>query len=190
MSRPMPRSARPRSIPAGDSDLEPVALLRLISACERELRRTVADRIRRWGFTDVEVLVLWLCHESAEPGLAQSELVANIGVSAAQTSGLVERLRRQGVLVAKRNDSDRRKQYWSLTGDGNRILNEIRADLSFVSAGLTKYLSVDEQKLLTSLLHRLKQTTGQPLALRAVSPDTNDLGQHRDVHDGNTENDN
>lgn len=146
------------------------------------------DRIHRWGINNVELLVLWLCHETAEPGIAQTDLVAEIGVSAAQMSGLVERLRQQDLLAAKRCDSDRRKQYWNLTNQGKRLLDEIQADLSVVSHGLSKHLSVDEQRLLASLLQRLTRSAKQPFALRAVAPDTNELGQHRDVHNDNTEN--
>ena len=184
------QSARLSGIPAKDNDLGPVELLRLVTQCERELRRTLADHIRRWGITDVELLVLWLCHEAATPGIAQSELVANIGVSAAQMSGLVDRLRQQGLLTARRCDSDRRRQYWSLAGEGRRVLEEIRADLNFVSAGLTKHLTVDEQGLLASLLHRVTQFSMRPIALRAVTPDTDDTGQRRDVHNADATNDN
>lgn len=186
----MSGSARLPGILAGGNQLGLVELLRLVSRCERELRRALTDRIRRWGVSDVEVLVLWLCYEAAEPGIAQSELVENIGVSAAQISGLVDRLRRQGLLVGKRCDSDRRRQHWSLASEGNRLLDEIRADLSLVSVGLTKHLSVDEQKLLASLLRRLTRNAKQPLSLRMVASDTDDSGQHRDVHDDNTKNDN
>jgi MarR family 2-MHQ and catechol resistance regulon transcriptional repressor len=181
------QSARSPSLSPEGNGLGLLELLRLVSRCERELRRTLADRIRRWDISDVELLVLRLCHEAAEPGIAQSELVAEVDVSAAQMSGLVDRLRRQELLVARRCDSDRRKQYWRLTGKGNRLLDEIQADLSAVSLGLAKNLSVDERGLLASLLHRLSRTAGQPLSLRAVVPDTNDLGQHRDVHNDNTE---
>ncbi len=166
-----------------------MGLLRLVSRCERELRLALTDRIHRWGIHDVELLVLWLCQETADPGIAQSELVAEIGVSAAQVSGLVERLRRQKLLISKRCDSDRRKQYWTLTKEGVRLLDEIQADLSVVSHGLAKDLSIDEQRLLASLLQQLTRGAKQPFALRAVAPDANEIGQHREVHNDNTEND-
>ncbi len=133
----------------------------------------------------MELLVLWLCDEAAGPGIAQSDLVTNIGVSAAQTSGLVDRLRRQGLLVGKRCSSDRRRQYWSLAGKGKRVLDEIRVQLSVVSAGLAGHLSVNEQRLLASLLRSLEQAAKRPLALRTFAPDAKDHGQHRDVHDDN-----
>lgn len=181
--------ARSSNTATGANDFGPVELLRLVSRCECELRRTISDRIRPWGINDVELLVLWLCDEAAEPGIAQSELVANIGVSAAQMSGLVDRLRQQGMLTGKRCNSDRRRQYWSLAGDGKRVLDEIRAELTFVSVGLTRHLSVNEQRLLASLLLRLTQAAKQPLTLRTVAAETMDHGKHRDVHDDNTEKD-
>ncbi|MBC8875315.1 MAG: winged helix-turn-helix transcriptional regulator [Planctomycetes bacterium] len=185
----MPQLARPSGIPAGIDDLGPVELLRLVSQCERELRRTLADRVRRWGISDVELLVLWLCCEAREPGIAQNELAVAVGVSAAQMSGLVECLRQRGLLAAKRCAEDRRRQYWTLADEGSRMMNEIRTDFGAVSVALTKHLSVDEQKLLASLLERLVRAAERPLALRAVTPDIDDSGQHREVHDENTKKD-
>lgn len=187
-SCPISQTARSPHVSAGNNGPRLTELLRLLSRCERELRRALANRICRWGVNEVELLVLSLCRETAEtaePGVAQSELVANIGVSAAQMSGLVDRLRRQELLVARRCDSDRRKQYWVLTGQGNRLLDEIQADLRLASLGVTRSLSVDEQQLLVSLLHRLARTVQQPFALRTVTPDANDPGQHRDVRHDN-----
>jgi len=186
----MSRSARPSGIPAGIDDLGPVELLRLVSQCERELRRALADRVRHLAISDVELLVLWLCYEAHEPGIAQNELASAAGVSAAQMSGLVERLRQRGMLAAKRCAKDRRRQYWNLTDEGSGTLNEIRADFEAVSVALTKHLPVNEQKLLASLLERLVRAAERPLALRAVTPGTGDRGQHWEVHDENAKNNN
>ena len=186
----MSQLARPPGIPSGIDDLGPVELLRLVSRCERELRRALADRVRHLAISDVELFVLWLCYTAHEPGVAQNELAGAAGVSAAQMSGLVERLRQRGLLLPKRCAEDRRRQYWNLTDEGSRTLHEIQADFGAVSAALTRHLSIDEQKLLASLLERLARAAERPLALRAVSPDTDDSGQHREVRDENAKNDN
>jgi len=185
----MSLSARPLGIPAEIDDLGPVEMLRLVSQCERELRRVLAGRVRHLAISDAELLVLWLCYEARELGIAQNELAATVGVSAAQMSGLVERLRQRGLLIANRCARDRRRQYWRLTDEGNRTLNEIRSDFAGVSVALNRHLSVDEQKLLASLLERLIRAAERPLGLRAVTPESGDRGEHREVHDEKTKKD-
>jgi DNA-binding MarR family transcriptional regulator len=93
-------------------------------AISRAGRRRIADQAAGAELTDQEFLVLWLC-EASPACRGQSELAEAVGVSAAQMSGLVERLRRRELLQFERHCTDRRRQVWQLTAAGKTLLTAV-----------------------------------------------------------------
>ncbi len=87
-------SSRPRDS-AGDALVE---LTYEVARCHRLLRAWLTRRLGSRSIGDQDFWVLWLCRRAAPDGVVQHELAAAVGVSAAQMSGLVERLRQQGLL--------------------------------------------------------------------------------------------
>ena len=69
--------------------------------------------------TDSELLVVWLCRGAAG---CRSSWPAPIGVSPAQMSGMVERLRARGLVAMHRPAMDRRRQVWRTTAGGQALL--------------------------------------------------------------------
>lgn len=98
-------------------------------AIARAGRRQIADQAAGAELSDQEFLVLWLCEE-APACRGQGELAELLGVSAAQMSNLVERLRRRELLKFERHVTDRRRQVWQLTAAGKSLLATICALLS------------------------------------------------------------
>src|SRR5688572_10345792 len=78
-------------------------------AITRAGRRRLAEQVAGCELSEQEFLVLWLCDEQAQSHRGQGELAEAIGVSAAQMSGLVERLRRRNFLRFERLGTDRRR---------------------------------------------------------------------------------
>lgn len=122
------RSAPPCATPGLDGGAA-MELVYETACCHRLLRRWLNERLSGWGLSDVDFWVLWLCHRAAPDGVVQHELAAAVGVSAAQMSGLVERLRQHGLLAGCRGDPDRRRQYWRLTTAGCGLLDQIQAQI-------------------------------------------------------------
>jgi DNA-binding MarR family transcriptional regulator len=108
--------------PRGPSDLRNwIKRILAAGAIARAGRRQIAAQAAGATLTDQEFLVLWLCEESPSCR-GQGELAELLGVSAAQMSNLVERLRRRELLQFERHITDRRRQVWQLTDAGKTLL--------------------------------------------------------------------
>src|SRR5205823_12279199 len=111
--------------PAGDSrpadDAPPERLLRLAhwtNTASRHLRRRIAEATAALDLSDTELIVVWLCGGG---GRVQIDLASATGISPAQMSGLMERLRSRGLVAMHRLARDRRRQMWRATPEGQTL---------------------------------------------------------------------
>jgi DNA-binding MarR family transcriptional regulator len=110
------------------------ATQRLDTACEllAESLRTVR-LLEYWakasGLRESELRLLWCLqrHEGEDSSLApdQTSLAASMGASAAQVSGLVDRMQQQGWIARTTPAGDRRRQQWQLTPAGKSLLENV-----------------------------------------------------------------
>jgi len=114
----------PRESSTGETTIW-FALAERVVALARQLRRGLAAACRPAGIGETELLCLWACSFEASAGISQSRLCARLGVSAAQVSGVVDSLRRRGLLVCDRDPTDRRRQLWRPTPEGLAALAEV-----------------------------------------------------------------
>jgi len=132
--------------------------LRLVQAmalCGRQLRRALAELAAPSGLSDTECLILWACCEAPPEGQGQHELVTLLGVSPAQLSNLVEQLSSQGWIVGRRPAHDRRRQYWRLSDEGQRLVAELLAGVNQWLLTSTQPLSSADQRALQDRLATL-----------------------------------
>src|SRR5688500_5236855 len=75
-------------------------LIQSAGSASRHLRRWLGERLERFDLAESELVVLWLCaQERPRGGWVQGELAQAAGLSPAQTSSLVERLRQRGLMA-------------------------------------------------------------------------------------------
>jgi DNA-binding MarR family transcriptional regulator len=112
------------------------AVRRITQTCRHAVAGKLASRqLAAWvdGFPvgESEFRLLWELHTAcADAGMAsfdQAELADRLAVSAAQVSGMVERLRRSQLIARPAVDGDRRRQYWRLTAAGDELVQRIIA---------------------------------------------------------------
>ena len=132
-----------------------VSLAQLSAQCARHLRGLLGRCVEPCQLSDGEFLLLWLCSSAGDYGVAQRELAEGIAASPAQASGLVERLRRRGLIEARRPAGDRRTNLWRLTAAGERLLSEAMSHVRPHSRRLDARLSGEEQTVLERLLENL-----------------------------------
>jgi DNA-binding MarR family transcriptional regulator len=156
------------------ADLDAARLLELIheiSKCHRQLRGALLEHARRWEVSDSEFLVLWLCDRAHPAGMAQSEMAAAVGISAARMSGLVEHLRQRGYLISRRSESDRRRQLWQPTAEGRKVLQSIAESVAQSSEIVINTMSPHDQQSLVDSLRRLTCPVNRPTALAVFKED-------------------
>ncbi len=147
------------ALPFSDSHAE--RLLRLVhwtSTASRHLRKRLAELARPLDLSDTELLVVWLCSGG---GRIQVELAGAIGVSPAQMSGLVERLRARGLVAMHRSAMDRRRQVWRTTPAGQTLLVEAARHLNELAEGISRGLSAEEQSAAEGLCEKLADAAGR-----------------------------
>jgi len=131
-------------------------------ACARVFRDSLARQARSQHLTEAELALLWECRSAADCGMSQSELAKALAVSPAQVSGLVERLRRSGLLQSRRSENDRRRQYWRLTPRGTKALQDIQALMADWVRRLDNRLGIAESDLLGDLLEQMQAALRGP----------------------------
>jgi len=158
-------------LPTGDAP--PDRLLRLVhwtSNASRHLRRRLIDFTTSLDLSDSELTVVWMC--SGE-GRVQVDLAGATGISPAQMSGLVERLRSRGLVAMHRQAGDRRRQIWRATPAGQALLVSAAQHLSELVACLGEHLNAEEQLLTQSLCQRLAEAaagSNRPATKTPVGP--------------------
>ena len=149
-------------------------LLRLVyrtSTSARQLRRLLAERVARWNLSDSEMLILWLCGRPGKSGTVQGELASALGISPAQTSALVEGLRKRGLLQQERSPLDRRRQIWRLSAAGENLLGQMGPVITDLAERFEAELSVDEHRQAETVSDRLFELLQDRPRLRLFGAD-------------------
>lgn len=120
----------------------------LLHTFERRMRQPLDEALRAWHLSHAEFQILWLCRDTRNEGIGQTELSRQLHGSKAQTSGLVESLRCQRLLAGQRSSRDRRRQLWRITDLGYRTLVQILHALdTIVNSGDAQISASDQQQI-------------------------------------------
>ncbi|MBI1903328.1 MAG: MarR family transcriptional regulator [Planctomycetia bacterium] len=103
-------------------------LLESLAGCNRRLREELALHLVRRGLSEGEFSLLWSCR-SWPGGVHQAQIAERLRVSTAAVSQAVEHLRTRELLASRRAPPDRRRQYWTLTPQGEALLRSVLDDL-------------------------------------------------------------
>ncbi len=103
-------------------------VLLAISAAQLQARKLLTVAAAEVELSYGEATLLLACHRLNRK-TAQQELIDRCGVSAAQVSSLIERLRTRGLVEGVRLETDRRRQFWECTGEGRRVATQLKASL-------------------------------------------------------------
>jgi DNA-binding MarR family transcriptional regulator len=165
--------APPRAPAARPGDAERLLhLIQTAGSAGRQLRRWLAERLTRFELAETEFLVLWLCRQPPKHGgWVQGDLAQAAGISPAQTSSLVERLRKRGLIDMKRSTMDRRRQVWHLLQEGEDLLGRIKTGLENVAHRLDSMVSPEEQEAAARLFDRLVDAAERSAAIKPFEPD-------------------
>jgi DNA-binding MarR family transcriptional regulator len=160
-------------LPPGEAP--PERLLRLAhwtSTASRHLRRRIAEATAALDLSDTELIVVWLCSGG---GRVQVDLAAATGISPAQMSGLMERLRSRGLVGMHRQARDRRRQIWRATLSGRALLATASEQLGELATCLAEHLGEEDQGATQSLCQRLAEAAAnnpRVVSKTAASPNS------------------
>ena len=99
-----------------------------MAGCAFRAHQLVRSRLqsvaKEEGLHAVEALLL-ICCKTAPQGIAQQDLVAFSGYSAALISTRVDTLHQQGLVHSRRDPRDRRRQLWLIAAPGQEIASRL-----------------------------------------------------------------
>jgi DNA-binding MarR family transcriptional regulator len=127
----------------------------LLQQAAKLYRTRFADELRTHGLTPQQAAVLMAVPSAPDNALTPGAVAEAIGADFATTTGLLQRLERDGWLASSPNPHDRRSRLISLTPASAQAVPTLRAIAEGVSAGARDLLSAEELDDLVSLLRRL-----------------------------------
>ncbi|UTW58060.1 MarR family transcriptional regulator [Kordiimonas sp. SCSIO 12603] len=126
-------------------------LFHLLHKSHRAIFR-LADKMleEKYGISSTQHVVLLALNE--KDGLPIGELATVIGLKAAATSGLVDRMEQKDLLERKRADEDRRSFIVCLKEAGKSIVQESKSMIAEANSQLLDGYSEEEQALISKFL--------------------------------------
>lgn len=139
------------------------------------LRLEIDRRVRGHGLTRGKWRALHILGEGRQ--LTQSELAGRLGLGAAATGRLVDRLVRRGFVERRPDPGDRRAYRLGLTDRAAAVLDELEGMSSGLGGELLDGLSADELASLGGGLRKLKKTLQDRSAAAVAAPLAIELGE-------------
>lgn len=127
----------------------------LLQQAAKLYRARFGDELRAHSLTPQQAAVLMAVPSAPDSALTPGSVAGAIGADFATTTGLLQRLERDGWLVSTPNPDDRRSRLVSLTPASKQVVPALRRIAEGVSAQAREVLSADELDVLASLLRRL-----------------------------------
>ncbi len=140
----------------------------LLNKATRNFRLRLGDSLSETGLRPQQAAALMAIARSQGGHLTPSVLADTIDTDAATTSGLIERLTRDGWIDSAPNPDDGRSRLISLTTKAEKTLPAVWVAAKVVSAEATSCLTRGELETLGSLLSRLCERQDTPAAMRKV----------------------
>ena len=138
------------------------------------LKKRADEFFRPFGLTDVQFNVMMLLeHQSgAEEGLSQAKLSDMMLVNRANTTALIDRMEKAGLVVRTPDASDRRYKIVKLTSQGKKLLAEVEPLYAKEVKKIIAVLKEAEQKKLIEALERIRTKLPPPVIRGTLGPRT------------------
>ena len=133
-----------------------------LTASGRILRRALAPVAAQRQLSESQLWLLLACCRAPTEGLGQSQLASRLAASPAQISAQVERLRAGGLVEARRDQSDRRRQFWRPTPAGEAAIRQVLMSIADWAADMDRQLGTKRLAALSRLLGELLESLSHP----------------------------
>ncbi len=154
----------------------PSQLVRRVILAGERLRRCLDQSYTCSELNGPRVDVLEAIVASGPEGCSQTELATTLGAAESSVSTLIERMRRDGLLLRMRSRQDRRCSVLLLTEIGGERLSSVMESRDHHLAQWVDHLSTVDQQHLCDLLDRLMQVLMEGPLLE-TSPESDATGK-------------
>jgi len=144
----------PPKSPEPNLDLILESMIYLYSE-SRRVTRAVAEQ---YGLTGSQLLVLKMLEPRGQVSL--SELSEEIRAKNSTVTGIVDRMERDGLVLRRRSDGDRRVVHIELTAKGKKLALEVKADPKLLFRALLEELpsrdAAELERIMAKLVARVR----------------------------------
>jgi len=119
------------------------------------MRETLGREAEAHQISLAGLSILWACRGAVREGMSQTDLARGLLLSPAHVSGLVEQLRRRGLLEGRRPAADRRRQLWRLTAAGETLCQGTAYHLTLWARRLEEHLGAETVEVALWAMERL-----------------------------------
>ncbi|HEY1934557.1 MAG TPA: MarR family transcriptional regulator [Acetobacteraceae bacterium] len=123
----------------------------LIARAARQWRRAVDRHLQPFGLTEATWLPLIYLARAPEP-MRQKDLAAALTLDGSSVVRLLDALQSSGLIERREEDGDRRAKIITLTGRGQRIIEQVEAASRQVRNATLTGLSEEELRVATRVL--------------------------------------
>ena len=158
----------------------PTQLVRRVLLAGKRLRRCLDQSYTQSELNGPRVDVLETIAAAGSKGCSQTELAAELGAAESSVSTIVERMRRDGLLLRMRSRQDRRCSVLLLTEvGGKRLASVMQSRDRHLSQWIDRLSTVDQQQLCDVLDRLLVVLSENPLSENPLSETTPDANTSR-----------
>jgi len=122
------------------------------------LKKRADEFFRTFGLTDVQFNVMMLLHHQSGPeeGLSQAQLSDMMLVNRANTTALIDRMEKSGLVVRTAAPDDRRYNIVKLTSRGKKLFARVEPLYAKQFQEIMSALKESEQKVLIRVLESIR----------------------------------
>jgi len=122
------------------------------------LKKRADEFFRTFGLTDVQFNVMMLLHHQSGPeeGLSQAQLSDMMLVNRANTTALIDRMEKSGLVVRTAAPDDRRYNIVKLTSRGKKLFARVEPLYAKQFQEIMSALKESEQKVLIRILESIR----------------------------------
>jgi DNA-binding MarR family transcriptional regulator len=120
----------------------PPSMLYLVKQLELAVRSQLDEVLRPASITPLQYTALTVLERRSD--LSTAELARNAFVTDQSAADMVGVLEDRGLILRHADPRDRRRRVVRLTGEGQELLDQVRADVDAVEERMLSPLSVDE----------------------------------------------
>lgn len=132
------------------SDSEEAKILHLLNQNNRIVRCQMLKSSQQYKFTPMQLLLIKFIGENKKVTL--TEVAEELGLSNSTTSGIVDRLEKQGIIKRERSQEDRRIVYLFLTTETMKYSEELHSSIeTFMKNIFDKVPKEEKQNMIKAL---------------------------------------
>jgi MarR family transcriptional regulator, organic hydroperoxide resistance regulator len=161
LANPEPERLAPNILSGGQPDLD--AIVEAILYLYTESRRLTKELAGRYGLTGPQLAVVKMLEPVGK--LSLSELSSQIRARNSTVTGIIDRMEREGLVVRRRSQQDRRVINIELTTKGRELASEIPIEPVQIFRRVLEELSprdaTELRRILNKLARRVRELVGE-----------------------------